>query len=286
VGEADELHPALRGLPGRILDERYRIEALLGAGAMGAVFRGTHLSLGRPVALKVLHPDLARQSEIAARFEREGRSASRLDHPNVIKVLDSSATPDGLRFIVTELLDGPDLRAFMRERMHPREAVAFMRQILAALDHAHQAGVVHRDLKPENVLVVADVDGSSVLKLIDFGVARIVRGAGERDIITVGPVVVGTPDYMSPEQTLGAAPDARADLYAAGVIFHELLAGSRPFVGDDPAIVMRMHLLAPPPPLPADVPPQIADVVARLLAKERDDRFSSASEVLARLAQP
>lgn len=280
-----ELDPALGALPGRIIDERYRVDALMGVGAMGAVFRGQHLALERPVAIKVLHPQLARHPEVAARFEREARSASRLDHPNVVRVLDSGSTDDGLGYLVMELLEGHDLRDWLGRALHPRAAIDIMLQILAALDHAHKAGVVHRDLKPENIYVTAGPDGAAMLKLLDFGVARIVRGASKRDQITVGPTVTGTPDYMSPEQTVGGAPDARTDLYSAGIIFYELLAGERPFHDPDAARVMRQQLLMSPPPLPDHVPVALVTVVMRMLQKERDDRYSSASEIMGLLQQ-
>jgi serine/threonine protein kinase len=279
VGKPD-LDPVLNALPGRIVDERYRVDDLMGVGAMGAVFRGMHLALQRPVAVKVLHPHLARHPDVAARFEREARSASRLDHPNVIRVLDSGTTEDGLGYLVMELLQGHDLRAWLGRALHPRAAIDIMLQILAALDHAHKQGVVHRDLKPENIYVTAGPNDAAVLKLLDFGVARIVRGASKRDQITIGPTVTGTPDYMSPEQTVGGAPDARTDLYSAGIIFYELLVGERPFKDPDPALLMRQQLLMSPPPLPAHVPPALVSVVERMLEKERDNRYSSATEII------
>ncbi len=282
---SEALHPALVALPGQIIDERYRVDSLLGVGSMGAVFRGMHVGLERPVAIKVLHPDLTQHPDIAARFEREARSASRLDHPNCIQVMDSGVTDGGIQYLVMTLLEGHDLREWLGRALHPRAAVDIMLQIFAALDHAHKQGVVHRDLKPENVFVTPAPDGSALLKLLDFGVARIVRGGSERDNITVGASVMGTPDYMSPEQTVGGAPDARADLYSAGIIFYELLVGARPFHASDPAQVMRQQLLTPPPALPEHVPPALAAVVSRLLEKERDARYSSASEVVAVLQQ-
>jgi serine/threonine-protein kinase len=179
-----------------------------------------------------------------------------------------------------ELLQGHDLRDWLGRALHPRAAIDIMLQILAALDHAHRQGVVHRDLKPENVYVTAGPNDAAVLKLLDFGVARIVRGASKRDQITIGPTVTGTPDYMSPEQTVGGAPDARTDLYSAGVIFYELLAGQRPFSDPDAAQVMRQQLLMSPPPLPPHVPASLVTVVGRMLEKERDNRYSSASEIV------
>jgi len=198
-------------------------------------------------------------------------------------VLDSGVTEDGIRYLVMALLAGHDLRQWLGKPLHPKAAIDIMLQILAALDHAHRQGVVHRDLKPENVFVSGDEQGRAVLKLLDFGVARIVRGASARDMITVGATVMGTPDYMSPEQTLGGVPDARADLYSAGIIFFELLAGTRPFVAEDAAQVMRQQLLMSPPPLPGHVPAPLVAIIERMLEKERDARYSSASEIIALL---
>ena len=276
----EALHPLLEVLCGTIIAERYGVDAVIGAGSMGAVFRGRHLALGRPVAIKVLHPRLTQSEDIVARFEREARGSSRLDHPNCIQVMDAGRTETNLPYMVMTLLDGYDLRSWTGKAFAVDQAVGIMRQVVSGLDHAHRQGIVHRDLKPENIHVGRDETGSVLLKLIDFGVARIVKGATRRDNITARPTVVGTPDYMSPEQALGAAPDARTDLYAAGVLFYELLAGHRPFSAETAELLMQKHLMAPVPPLPASVPEPVARVVYRLLEKERDNRYSSAGELL------
>lgn len=277
------LHPRLFSLLGRTLADRYRVIAALGSGGMGTVFRGQHVSLKQPVAIKVIDPDLATDRQATARFDREARGASRLDHPNCIRVTDYGVTDDGLRFLVMPFLEGHELGAWQGHALELPVVLAIMTHIFAALDHAHEQGVVHRDLKPENVLVIRESDGTFLCKLLDFGIARIVRDALSRDNITTAGTVVGTPEYMSPEQAFGTDPDARTDLYSAGVIFYELLTGRLPFDDPDPAVVMRHHVSTPPPPLPSSIPEDVATMVYRLLAKERDDRYSSAAEVLGRL---
>jgi serine/threonine protein kinase len=274
------LHRSLQQLVGTIVDERYQIDGLIGAGSMGAVFRGQHLALGKPVAVKFLHPELAKHPEIAARFAREGRSMSRLDHPNCIGALDFGETDAGLPYLVMPLLEGHALDEWMGQVHSPRSALDIMTQVFAGLEHAHTQGVVHRDLKPENVFVTEDPDGGPLFKIVDFGVARIVRDATAKDNITATPTILGTPDYMSPEQALGATPDARTDLYAAGIMFYELLAGKLPFHAEAPELLMQAHLMKDPPPLPPEVPETLAQVVYRSLQKERDNRYSSVTEVL------
>ncbi len=274
---------ALDALVGRTVQGRYRIDALLGMGGMGGVFRAHHLGLGRDVALKVLHAGV-RASEIAtARFQREARSASRLDHPNCVRVTDFGELEDGTKFLVMQLLSGEELRSRLDRPFDPREAIDVALQILAGLAHAHAQGVVHRDLKPENVLLVQERDGARRVKLVDFGIAKLIEGDDADPKLTRTGMLFGTPRYMSPEQAGGGKVDARTDLYAVGLLLYEMLAGHAPFAADDVASLMRMHVLVPPPPLPERVPPTLAAVVMRLLAKARADRFADAHETIAAL---
>ncbi|MBK6923310.1 MAG: serine/threonine protein kinase [Deltaproteobacteria bacterium] len=274
------LHPDLQDLVGRTIAERYRIDALLGVGGMGAVFRAHHLGLHRDVAIKLLHPSLCRDPEISSRFDREARSASRLDHPNCLQVTDFGTTEQDMKFMVMQLLDGRELSRVLGKPLSATRALALTLQICRGLEHAHAQGVVHRDVKPENVFITRDHDGNETLKLVDFGIAKIVgAGSGGEGHRTRAGLIFGTPAYMSPEQAAGLEADERADLYSLGIILYEMLAGRPPFVSDDPVALVRMQVGADPPQLPGDVPPMVAAIVERMLAKQREHRFQSAKEL-------
>ncbi len=260
---------------GQILNERYRLEAELGQGGMGVVYRAHDMLLDRDVAAKVLSKsNLGTQGR--ARLLREAQSAARLNHPNIVAVYDAGEA-DGLSFIVMELVEGESL--YKRGSQDLAETLAIARQICAALDHAHAHGIVHRDLKPENVLVAPD--GS--VKLTDFGLAR---SAASR--ISTEGALVGTVFYMAPEQAMGEPFDGRADLYALGVMLYELTAGRLPFTADDPLAVISQHLYAPAVPprtLRPDLPQALEAIILKLLSKSAADRFASAREVAQALAQ-
>ena len=270
---------SVRDLIGTMIAGRYRIDALLGEGGMGAVYRGFHIHLRRDFAIKVLHPDVTRDPEISRRFEREAQSAARLDHPNCLQVTEFGTTDDGVKYMVMQLLEGIELQDLVRGPLAPARAVDFMIQILAGLEHAHGKGVVHRDLKPQNVFVTRDAAGGEVLKLVDFGIAKIVAGEGAGEQMTRAGLVFGTPLYMSPEQCLGVDVDGRTDLYSAGILLYFMLAGKLPFYSDDPVAVIRMQVSQDPPPLPPGVPADLGTIVRRLLAKQRDQRFPDAATV-------
>lgn len=276
------LHQDLQGLVGKTVAGRYRVDALIGVGGMAAVFRAHHEGLERDLALKVLHPNLSASTEMSARFEREARSASRLNHPNCVQVTDSGATDDGMMYMVMQLLEGEELTGMLRERLDSPRAVELILQILRGLEHAHGKGVVHRDIKPENVFVTQDHDGEEVLKLVDFGIAKLTDATVDTHKTSAG-LVFGTPAYMSPEQAMGVEADSRADLYSTGILFYQMLAGRLPIDNDDPVALVRMQVSVDPDPLPSSVPPIIAGVVARLLEKDRDDRFQTATEVISTL---
>lgn len=281
------LHPDLRELVGCTIAERYRIESVLGIGGMGAVFRAHHLGLKRDVAIKILHPDLSRDAEISARFDREAHSSSRLDHPNCLQVTDYGSTEDGMKFMVMQLLEGGELSAQIGRALLPARAVELVVQILRGLEHAHKKGVVHRDIKPENVFITRDHEGEEVLKIVDFGIAKIVDGPvelGEKHKTKAG-LVFGTPAYMSPEQAAGVEADERTDIYSVGIILYKMLAGRLPFDHEDPVALVRMQVSQDPPQLPPNVPPVLAAAVERMLAKSRDDRFQTAAEAVDTLEQ-
>ncbi len=271
---------------GEVLDERYRIDALLGQGGMGAVFKATHIGLHREVAVKVLHPEIGNDGQIAKRFEREAHSASRLDHPHCVRVTDFGATAEGVKYLVMELLTGCELTKRLGKPWPWREAVEIAEQVLEGLAHAHHHGIVHRDLKPENVFLARDFKGNDVAKIVDFGIAKLLDGdASGREALTRAGMVFGTPRYMSPEQAAGGKVDERTDLYALGILFYEMLSGNAPFDADELPTLLRMQIMAPPPPLPDHVPAELAAFVGKLLEKSRHDRPESASKALAELRE-
>nr|WP_255216073.1 serine/threonine-protein kinase [Pseudenhygromyxa sp. WMMC2535] len=264
---------------GTTIAERYRIDALLGVGGMGAVFRAHHLLLKRDVAVKVLHRELVANEDISRRFDREAQSAARLDHPNVIPVTEFGSTDSGMKYMVMQLLEGQELSYMLTEGpLDPMRAIELEVQILRGLEHAHNKGVIHRDLKPENVFVTTDHEDEEVLKLVDFGIAKIVDEDDEDDAkpLTRMGLIFGTPHYMSPEQATGSIIDQRTDVYSAGVLLYQMLAGRVPFDHEDPVSLVRMQVTVEPPPLPPQVPPQLVNVVQRMMAKEKDVRYQDA----------
>jgi serine/threonine protein kinase len=273
---------------GAVLDGRYRLDRLLGTGSSGRVYQAHHLGIGRDVAVKLLDPKLVGNEDVRRRFDREAHATARLAHPNCVAITDAGATPDGGRYLVMELVAGTTLDAALAtQRRFPVErAVHVMRHLLRGLAHAHAQGLVHRDLKPANVMLVENKGDHELVKILDFGLARLLHG-GDDEITRTG-VVCGTPRYMAPEQAHGCGLDVRTDLYAASVIFFEMLAGVPPFESDDMSRTLKMHLVAPVPSIESVapgviVPPPIEDVIRRGLAKRAADRPASAEEYLAEL---
>lgn len=265
-----------------ILLERYTIQAELGEGGMGVVYRATD-EHGRPVAIKRLHAAVATSPDLAARFQREAAAQAMLSHPNIAALHAVGVSEEGGMFFVMELIEGHDLATELDHGpLHPARALALTGQLLSALHHAHQFGLVHRDLKPENVLL-AQTEAGEQVKVIDFGLVKMlndVLGAEECQRLTRTGVVFGTPDYMAPEQIMATEVDARTDLYAVGVLLFELLTGRRPFEFEEVTELWRAHLSAPPPSLasidPALANPDLEAIVATLLAKQPAERFASA----------
>ena len=275
---------------GRVLDGRYRIESELGEGGLGCVYRAHHLKLARPVAVKVLKSELRGVPEIRKRFEREVRALSSLSHPNIVTITDYGVA-DGLPYLVMELAEGVELNKIDKEELDPERAIEIVRQVLGTLTYAHAHDVIHRDLKPANVIVRTLPDGRHHATVLDFGLAKFV-GDGESSAadLTRSGLVVGTPAYMPPEHLASGArrADARADLYAAGLILFELVAGRRPFLHEESTDLLRAHLLEAPPTLAevmptAKVSPELEAVVAKALAKTPADRWQSATEMIAAL---
>ncbi len=265
---------------GQPLGSQYVLHDLLGRGAMGQVFRGSVRESGRPVAVKVLKPELVSDAEVVARFFRERLILTSVSHPNVAKVLDLVIEGDTIG-IVMELVDGQDLRRYLRQRgtLAPSEAVGLTCQLLQGLAAVHAAGIIHRDVKPENVLL-SSVPGATGLKLTDFGVSRLSYGSS----LTKMSSLIGTPEYMAPELADHDRATSAADLYSTGIVLYEMLAGRTPFAGGHPVAVLRRQLEQPPPPVPA-VPGELWAQIAGLLEKDPRSRPGSAAAALRRLEQ-
>lgn len=277
-----------RALVGRTLAGKYRVDELVSEGGMGTVYRGTHILMDKTVALKVLHPALAADNIIVARFSREARAASRISHPHAINVTDFGESEDGIVFLVMEFLHGRTLKEVVKSTgpLPLNRVVEIMRQICGALEAAHAENVVHRDLKSDNIMLLDVAEGDWV-KVLDFGIAKIQEPAGQDPGLTAPDLIIGTPQYMSPEQCSQTSEiDARSDIYSLGVILYEMLAGHVPFSGESPTTVMLKHLQEAPPDLlreRSDLPPEVGQVVARTLAKKPEDRFQTVRDLRLRL---
>jgi tetratricopeptide (TPR) repeat protein len=252
---------------------------------MGAVYRAWHTLMDKALAFKVLHPEFGGQAQLAQRFQQEAQSTSRLDHPGVVRIHDFGRTEDGLLFLVMEHLEGRPLTDVLEQGALPvPRALDIAQQIALALDHAHGQGIVHRDLKPDNVMLLDVPEGRDRIKLLDFGIAKVLQGDSAASNLTQAGAIFGTPSYMAPEQAAGDAVDHRADLYALGVMLFEMLAGTKPFEGESNAQLIVKHISEPVPSLRQAapglaVPPALEGLVTRLLAKSPDERFSDAREV-------
>src|ERR1041385_5737442 len=207
---------SLNNLGGSSVEDRYRVEEQLGEGAMGAVYRGRHIKVGRTVAIKVLHDHLVKDEAMVERFEDEARAVARLRHKNLVGVLDVGTTADGKRLMVLEYAPGRSMAELVTMPMQRERVIARTRQLLLGLEHAHEAGLIHRDLKPENVLVEKCEDGTEIPRIVDFGIAVLRDGSPDSDgrRLTTDGLVLGTPMYMSPEQARGEVVDERTDLFA------------------------------------------------------------------------
>jgi eukaryotic-like serine/threonine-protein kinase len=269
----------------RMLGDRYEIGDVIGRGGMAEVHEGRDLRLGRRVAVKILRPDLAKDPTFQARFRREAQSAASLNHPNIVAVYDTGedilAGPNGesvvVPYIVMEFVDGMTLRQLLASgrRLLPERALEITAGILAALDYAHRHGIVHRDIKPANAMLTRTGD----VKVMDFGIARAMNDVGTT--MTATSAVMGTAQYLSPEQARGEVVDARSDLYSAGVLLYELLTGKPPFTGDSPVSIAYQHVSEMPiPPSQVDpgVTPEVDAVVLHALAKRTDERYQTAAE--------
>ncbi len=286
--------PSESGLVGQLLDGRYRIEAELGHGGMGAVYRATHVHLEQRVAIKVLRPHLAGDPVAARRFAREARGTFQLDSEHAVRVSDFGVTDDGLLYMVMEHLDGRTVADELGAdgALSPRRAAHVAAQVCHALESAHRLGFVHRDLKPENIMLVRRGADPDWVKVLDFGLAKLIEGAGGNIFsvaaLTQRDMVFGTPEYMAPEQAMGEPVDGRTDLYALGATLFEMLTGRPPFVDAVPMRLLSHHVKSAPPSL-ATVAPELAPLleldalVRRCLAKQPAQRPQSAAELGAAL---
>jgi serine/threonine protein kinase len=273
---------------GQVLDGKYRLDAFLSEGGMGAVYRATHIMLSRVVAVKLIKPELVTSPDLVRRFQREAQAASNLNHPNIVGVFDLGQTADGTLYIAMEFIDGPSLKDVIRQSgpMAPSRVVAILRQVASALSLAHKHNIIHRDLKPHNVMLATDKERREIAKLLDFGIAKTFDDAATQ--LTVTGFALGTPQYMAPEQAAGKVVDGRTDLYSLGIILYEMLAGEVPF--SDPstaAILVKQMTEVPEPPSTrnpkASIPPSLEGIALKCLEKDPAKRFQTADEFCAAL---
>lgn len=263
---------------GRVLAGRYQINGFIGEGGMSHVWRALDQNTGKNVAVKVLREEYSEDESFIRRFDREAQAASRMSHPNIVNLLDVGVEEDGTRYLVMEYVQGKTLKRFIQESgaLRPEIAAQIIIRVLAALQHAHQNGVVHRDIKPQNILI----DKEGTVKVADFGIARM---ANAQTVNQTDESVMGSVYYFSPEQARGAAVDARSDIYSVGVVFYEMLTGKVPFTGDTPVAIAMQHLQTAPIP-PAEVNPSVSSaldfVVLHAMEKKPRRRYQTAEEML------
>jgi serine/threonine-protein kinase len=263
---------------GRVIDGRYEIQARIGEGGMGVVYKARQISIDRVIAIKVLNPEMAQDPTWVQRFYNEAKACSRLQHPNTIRMFDFGQTQDSRLFMTMEFLDGISLRdATARGPIAPQRVIKILIQCCASLAEAHSIGIIHRDIKPDNVFLLNMAGSPDFVKLLDFSVAKLLEGDRMK---TQAGVVFGTPQYMSPEQGRGLPLDARSDLYALGVLAFEMLTGNVPYNDDNPMTIIQMHLHGQVPPMPQTIPYSVQTVVRRAMEKDPARRYQSAGEMM------
>lgn len=281
------MQSSLTKQPGTVVDDRYEIESLLGVGGMSSVYRALDRNLNRVVALKMLHPHITEHRGSAERFLQEAKAEGLIRHPNVIGVYAVSATPEGLLYIVMDYLQGVSLAELIKNGplKDQNKALDLFLQTCRGLEAAHEKGIVHRDLKPSNVMLV---DDGRTVKLVDFGIARLYSEHNAEQRLTKEGAVLGSPEYMSPEQCEGQNVDARSDIYSMGCLIFEMLTGRVPFEGDNQIEIMCKHVSTPPPDVTASAPwaaTAFDSIVAKCLSKEPAQRYASVTELREALEQ-
>jgi eukaryotic-like serine/threonine-protein kinase len=271
-------------LIGKLFDDKYLIEELLGEGGMGKVYKATHIHMGRKVAIKMLHGHLSSDRMMLERFRREARAAAQIRHSNAIAVIDFGVAKEtATAYLVMEFLEGEQLKDKLTKagRLDYAEIFQILQQTCMAVQAAHAKGIIHRDLKPDNIRLLSSDENGNIVKVLDFGIAKL-RTPDENNTLTQQGTIVGTPYYMSPEQCRGEELDPRSDVYSLGVILYEMLAGEVPFHATTPMGIAHKHVTEQPRPLRekrADIPAQIEYVVMRSLNKRREDRQDSAMQL-------
>lgn len=286
VLEAQAVDPLIN----RVVDGKYRIKAKIGEGGMGAVYEARHVMMDNPLAVKVLHATLVADKTAVARFQREAQAAARIKHPNAVTVTDFGITDDNVIYIVMELFKGQSLREILEKekRLGLDRTVMIAKQVCAALDAAHRSSVIHRDVKPDNIVVEERPGQGEVVKVLDFGIAKLKDAPNTGGNLTRQGVIIGSPHYLSPEQCQSAELDARSDVYSFGVVLYEMLTGQVPFTANTPVAVALKHANEMPRSMRVDHPeiPEIIDkVVLRALSKEPERRQQSAVQLAEELEQ-
>ncbi len=272
-------------LVGSVIAGNYHIEKKLGEGGMGAVYLGQHVKMGRKSAIKVMTQSMAHDPDAIARFNREATNAARINHPNVCAIYDFGETPDGLIYLAMEFIEGESLSDLLEREgaLSPKRAAAIFQQAGDALQAAHDLGIVHRDLKPDNIMLTKGRGGADVVKVVDFGIAKAVGGEEGQKVTKTG-LVVGTPEYMSPEQLAGDKLDGRSDIYSLALVLYRMLTGTLPFQADSAQEVMIKRLTDEPLPLnaarpDAGFPERLQAAMDRALTRMPSERYSSAAEL-------
>lgn len=273
----------IKSLVGKELDGKYSIEKLLGVGGMGAVFKARHAFIGNEVAIKVIHPEMAMDKSVTERFLREARAAATIDHVNAIRVSDFGKVGDML-YLVMEFIAGESMKDYLerKPRLDLNETVHIMNQVAAALDVAHGFQIVHRDLKPDNIMFKTGLKGERVVKVVDFGIAKVKSASdNSKDALTSVGTIIGTAKYMSPEQCQASPIDHRSDIYSLGVMVYEALTGQCPYGDANGMQVIVKHIIEPPPKprsLNSNIPEAVEKVILKALAKQPTSRYNSAGE--------
>ncbi len=275
-----------------MLGDRYRLVAKLGQGGMGTVYLAEHVVLGKNMAVKVLREELSRDEELVKRFQQEAVAASRIGHENIVNVTDFGRSPEGALYFVMEYLEGQSLTRLIRQGgpMPLERAVPILAQICRALAAAHSRGIVHRDLKPDNVMVVRREDGSDLVKVLDFGISKVHTGnASDSGRLTRVGMVMGTPEYMAPEQVEASSVDHRVDIYSLGAVAYELVTGKLPFEANTPVAMLMKHQSEPLVPIRTrrpdlNLPDALDRLIVKAMSKRPAERQQSMQEVLSELA--